>query len=35
MTRAGTTVAVVTLNANQIRAIGEREMLQSRPLEAI
>jgi 3-dehydroquinate synthase class II len=35
MTRAGTTVAVVTLNSNQIRAIGEREMLQSRPLEAI
>jgi hypothetical protein len=35
MTRAGATVAVVTLNANQIRAIGEREMLQSRPLEAI
>jgi hypothetical protein len=33
--RAGTTVAVVTLNANQIRVIGEREMLQSRPLEAI
>ena len=35
MTRDGVTVAVVTLNANQIRAIGEREMLQSRPLETI
>lgn len=35
MTRDGATVAVVTLNANQIRAIGEREMMQSRPLEAI
>jgi hypothetical protein len=35
MTRDGTTVAVVTLNANQIRPLGEREMTQSRPLEAI
>jgi Domain of unknown function (DUF4926) len=35
MTRDGATVAVVTLNADQIRAIGESEMLQSRPLETI
>jgi Domain of unknown function (DUF4926) len=33
MRRDGTTVAVVTLNAHQIREIGETEMLQSRPLE--
>ncbi len=33
MTRDGVTVAVITLDANQIRVIGEREMLQSRPLE--
>ena len=35
MTRDGATVAVVTLNADQVRPIGEREMMQSRPLEAI
>jgi Domain of unknown function (DUF4926) len=35
MTRDGSTVAVVTLNASQIREIGEGEMLQSWPLETI
>ena len=35
MTRDGATVAVVTLNADQVRPIGESEMMQSRPLEAI
>jgi hypothetical protein len=35
MTRDGATVAVVTVNANQIRPIGEAEMMQSRPLETI
>jgi hypothetical protein len=35
MTRDGTTVAVITLDSDKVRPIGEREMMQSRPLETI